>query len=65
MANLTPSNIPESARMFFASVSSPAEILLSNFKSFSHSSPRRILAILDWDFGGSHALPLADEGFDL
>ncbi|KAI6146648.1 hypothetical protein BKA82DRAFT_4154565 [Pisolithus tinctorius] len=27
--------------------------------------PRRILAILDWDFGGSHALPLADEAFEL
>jgi hypothetical protein len=33
MANLTPSNIPESARMFFASVSSPTEILLSNLVS--------------------------------
>lgn len=31
----------------------------------SHSSPRRILAILDWDFGGSHALPLADEAFEV
>ena len=33
MANLTPSNIPESAKMFFASVSSPTEILLSNLVS--------------------------------
>jgi hypothetical protein len=32
--------------------------------TFSHSSPRRILAILDWDFGGSHALPSADKGFE-
>ncbi len=33
--------------------------------TFSHSSPRRILAILDWDFGGSHALPFADKGFEV
>ena len=33
--------------------------------TFSHSSPRRILAILDWDNGGSHALPFADEGFEV
>ena len=33
--------------------------------TFSHSSPRRILAILDWDFGGSHALPFADRGFEV
>lgn len=31
----------------------------------SRTSPRRILAILDWDFGGSHALPLADQGFEV
>ncbi|KIO03209.1 hypothetical protein M404DRAFT_1001483 [Pisolithus tinctorius Marx 270] len=31
----------------------------------SHSSPRRILAILDWDFGGSHALPFADKAFEV
>ncbi|KAI6044238.1 hypothetical protein EDC04DRAFT_2643684 [Pisolithus marmoratus] len=31
----------------------------------SRTSPRRILAILDWDFGGSHALPFADEGFEV
>lgn len=29
---------------------------------FNHSSPRRLLAILNWDFGGSHALPFADDG---
>ncbi|KAI6133631.1 hypothetical protein EDD17DRAFT_1507041 [Pisolithus thermaeus] len=29
----------------------------------SDTSPRRILAILDWDFGGSQALPLADRDF--
>ncbi len=33
--------------------------------TFSHSSPRRILAILDWDFGGSHALQFADRGFEV
>jgi hypothetical protein len=33
--------------------------------TFSHSSPRRILAILDWDFGGSHTLPFADKGFEV
>jgi hypothetical protein len=33
--------------------------------TFSHSSPRRILAILDWDFGGSHTLPFADERFEV
>ena len=32
---------------------------------FSHSSPCRILAILDWDFGGSHALQLADKYFEV
>lgn len=26
----------------------------------SHTSPRRILAVLDWDFGGFHALPFTD-----
>ncbi|KAF8131674.1 hypothetical protein EV363DRAFT_1330704, partial [Boletus edulis] len=31
----------------------------------SRSSPRRILGIIDWDFGGSHALPFADSGFEL
>ncbi|KIO03211.1 hypothetical protein M404DRAFT_27207 [Pisolithus tinctorius Marx 270] len=31
----------------------------------SRSSPRLILAILDWDFGGSHALPLADQAFEV
>ncbi|KIO11077.1 hypothetical protein M404DRAFT_994755 [Pisolithus tinctorius Marx 270] len=31
----------------------------------SRSSPRRILAILDWDFGGSNALPLADRNFEV
>ena len=33
--------------------------------TFSHSSPRRILAILDWDFGGSHALQFTDRGFEV
>ena len=33
--------------------------------TFSHSSPRRILAILDWDFGGSHVLQFADRGFEV
>ena len=32
--------------------------------TFSRSSPRRILAIIDWDFGGSHALPFADQAFE-
>ncbi|KAI6009109.1 hypothetical protein EDC04DRAFT_871842 [Pisolithus marmoratus] len=31
----------------------------------SRSSPRRILAIIDWDFGGSHALPFADRDFEV
>lgn len=31
----------------------------------SRSSPRRILAIVDWDFGGSHVLPFADHNFEL
>ncbi|KAI6112424.1 hypothetical protein EDD16DRAFT_1602989 [Pisolithus croceorrhizus] len=31
----------------------------------SHTSPRRILAILDWDSGGSQALPLADRDFEV
>ena len=33
--------------------------------TFSHSSPRRILAILDWDFGGSHVLQFGDRGFEV
>jgi hypothetical protein len=32
---------------------------------FSHSSPRRILAFVDWDFGGSHTLPFADRGVEV
>jgi len=40
-------------------------LILPDKPIFSHSSPRRILAILDWDFGGSHALPFADEGFEV
>ncbi|KAG6333039.1 hypothetical protein ID866_6047 [Astraeus odoratus] len=31
----------------------------------SHSSPRRIMAVIDWDFGGSHALPFADKDFEV
>ena len=31
----------------------------------SHSSPRCILAVLDWDLGGSHILPFADQGFEV
>ena len=31
----------------------------------SHSSPRHILAIVDWDFGGSYALPFADQDFEV
>ncbi|KAG6380789.1 kinase-like domain-containing protein [Boletus reticuloceps] len=31
----------------------------------SRSSPRRILGIIDWDFGGSHALPFVDDDFEL
>lgn len=31
---------------------------------FSHSSPRRILVIIDWDFGGSHAFPFAEKDFE-
>ncbi|KAG6373874.1 kinase-like domain-containing protein [Boletus reticuloceps] len=30
----------------------------------SHSSPRCILGIIDWDFGGSHVLPFADDYFE-
>ncbi|KAG6329712.1 hypothetical protein ID866_9376 [Astraeus odoratus] len=31
----------------------------------SHSSPRRIIAVIDWDFGGSHVLPFADRYFEV
>jgi len=40
-------------------------LILPDKPIFSHSSPRCILAILDWDFGGSHALPYADRGFEV
>ena len=33
--------------------------------TLSHSSPRRILVILAWDFGDSHAHPFADERFEV
>ena len=32
---------------------------------FSHSSPRRLLAIVNWDFGGSHTLPFVDKSFEV
>ena len=40
------------------------KLVLPNKPTFSHSSPHRILAILDWDFGGSHILPFADKRFE-
>ncbi|KAF8530666.1 hypothetical protein JB92DRAFT_2858704 [Gautieria morchelliformis] len=31
----------------------------------SRTSPRTIVAVIDWDFGGSQALPLADKDFEV
>ncbi|KAF8515216.1 kinase-like domain-containing protein [Gautieria morchelliformis] len=31
----------------------------------SRTSPRTIVAVIDWDFGGSQALPLADDDFEV
>ena len=43
----------------------PLKLTPPDKPTFSHSSPRCILAVLDWDLGGSHILPFADQGFEV
>ena len=41
------------------------KLILPDEPIFSYSTPRRILAIVDWDFNGSHALPFADQDVEV
>ncbi|KAG6332047.1 hypothetical protein ID866_7040 [Astraeus odoratus] len=40
-------------------------IIMREDFSGSHSSPRRMTVVINWNFGGSYALPFADKIFEV